>query len=177
MLAKDELLALLQKCAEILQLVKSKKMKKALVQLSELLTKLRQMDGKRWRVRVLDRRRLMVERLPTIHLTIVCRRLMFCFVFGWFSSSSSSRSYRRCRRHCHLSCQEPSKENRSFPAAEGLWSSPWRDTTSPMCRDSFISRCVLQTLLEMNESRRAKKTSPFELLQKEVVEFIDSLVK
>lgn len=46
-----------------------------------------------------------------------------------------------------------------------------------MCRDGFVSWCALQTLLEMNESRRAKKLSPFELLQNEVLEFIDSLVK
>lgn len=46
-----------------------------------------------------------------------------------------------------------------------------------MGRDSFISWCVLQTLLEMNESRRAKKLSPFELLRNEVLDFIDNLVK
>lgn len=50
MLAKDELVALLQKCAETLQSVKSKKMKKALVQLKELLTKFEQMDGKQWQL-------------------------------------------------------------------------------------------------------------------------------
>uniref|UniRef100_A0A7N8WSX4 Origin recognition complex subunit 3 n=1 Tax=Mastacembelus armatus TaxID=205130 RepID=A0A7N8WSX4_9TELE len=33
------------------------------------------------------------------------------------------------------------------------------------------------TLLEMNESRRSKKLSPFEVLRNEVLEFIDSLVK
>ncbi|XP_028294775.1 origin recognition complex subunit 3 isoform X2 [Gouania willdenowi] len=33
-----------------------------------------------------------------------------------------------------------------------------------------------KTLLEMNESRRSKKKSPFELLRNEVVEFIDGLV-
>uniref|UniRef100_A0A8C5GU07 Origin recognition complex subunit 3 n=1 Tax=Gouania willdenowi TaxID=441366 RepID=A0A8C5GU07_GOUWI len=35
---------------------------------------------------------------------------------------------------------------------------------------------VRSTLLEMNESRRSKKKSPFELLRNEVVEFIDGLV-
>lgn len=45
-LAKDELVALLQQCAETLQSAKSKKMKNALVQLQELLTNFRQMDGK-----------------------------------------------------------------------------------------------------------------------------------
>lgn len=50
MLAKDEVVALLQKCAETLQSAKSKKMKKALVQLKELLTKFEQMDGKQWRL-------------------------------------------------------------------------------------------------------------------------------
>uniref|UniRef100_A0A4W6F4L6 Origin recognition complex subunit 3 n=1 Tax=Lates calcarifer TaxID=8187 RepID=A0A4W6F4L6_LATCA len=42
MLAKDELITLLQRCAETLQSVKSKKMKNALVQLEELLTKFKQ---------------------------------------------------------------------------------------------------------------------------------------
>ncbi|CAJ1073501.1 origin recognition complex subunit 3 [Xyrichtys novacula] len=44
MLAKDELITLLQRCAEILQPVKSKKMKKARVHLEELLAKFRQLD-------------------------------------------------------------------------------------------------------------------------------------
>ena len=35
----------------------------------------------------------------------------------------------------------------------------------------------LQTLLEMNESRRSKKLSPFEILRNESLEFIDNLVK
>lgn len=46
MLAKDELIALLQRCVEILQPVKSKKMKKALVQLEDLLAKFKQLDSK-----------------------------------------------------------------------------------------------------------------------------------
>lgn len=48
MLAKDELLASLQKCVEELESVKSKEMKKALVQLRELLAKFQQMDGESW---------------------------------------------------------------------------------------------------------------------------------
>uniref|UniRef100_A0A8C4D9Y2 Origin recognition complex subunit 3 n=1 Tax=Dicentrarchus labrax TaxID=13489 RepID=A0A8C4D9Y2_DICLA len=44
MLAKDELIASLQRCVEILQPVKSKKMKKALVELEELLAKFKQLD-------------------------------------------------------------------------------------------------------------------------------------
>ncbi|MEQ2168301.1 hypothetical protein GOODEAATRI_012891, partial [Goodea atripinnis] len=35
----------------------------------------------------------------------------------------------------------------------------------------------LQMLLEMNESRRSKRMSPFEILRNEAVEFVDSLVK
>lgn len=35
----------------------------------------------------------------------------------------------------------------------------------------------LQTLLEMNESRRSKKLSPFEILRNETVEFVDGLVR
>lgn len=46
MLAKDELIALLQRCLEILQTVKSKQMKKARVQLEELLAKFKQLDSK-----------------------------------------------------------------------------------------------------------------------------------
>ena len=46
MLAKDELITLLQRCVEILQPVKSKKMKNALVQLEELLARFKQLDSK-----------------------------------------------------------------------------------------------------------------------------------
>lgn len=45
-LSKDELIASLQRCVDILQVVKSKKMKKALVQLKELLAKFMQLDSK-----------------------------------------------------------------------------------------------------------------------------------
>lgn len=45
MVAKDELMALLQKCANNLESVKSKEMKKARVRLRELLAKFQQMDG------------------------------------------------------------------------------------------------------------------------------------
>lgn len=46
MLAKDELITLLQRCVEILQPVKSKKMNNALVQLKDLLAKFKQLDSK-----------------------------------------------------------------------------------------------------------------------------------
>lgn len=46
MLAKDELISLLQRCVEILERSKSKKMKNALGQLRDLLAKLQQLDGK-----------------------------------------------------------------------------------------------------------------------------------
>lgn len=45
MLAKDELIGLLQKCEEILQPVKSKKMKESLVKLKDLLTRFKQLDS------------------------------------------------------------------------------------------------------------------------------------
>lgn len=45
MRAKDELVVLLQKCAEILRSVRSKKMKNALNQLEELLCRFQQLDG------------------------------------------------------------------------------------------------------------------------------------
>uniref|UniRef100_A0A669DSS3 Origin recognition complex subunit 3 n=1 Tax=Oreochromis niloticus TaxID=8128 RepID=A0A669DSS3_ORENI len=47
MLAKGEMVSLLQKCVEILQLSKSKKMKNALVQLEELLTLLEMNESRR----------------------------------------------------------------------------------------------------------------------------------
>ncbi|XP_027857237.1 origin recognition complex subunit 3 [Xiphophorus couchianus] len=108
MLAKDELISLLQKCAEVLQPVKSKKMKNALVQLEELLDKLKQLN-----------------------------------------------------------------------AAAELASSVEENLTSPVKNlqkktDLFQ---LQKTLLEMNESRRSKRMSPFEVLRNEVVEFVDGLVK
>ncbi|KAM4723479.1 origin recognition complex subunit 3 [Anableps anableps] len=45
MLAKDELISLLQRCAEVLQSIKSKKMRNALVQLEELLAKFKQLNA------------------------------------------------------------------------------------------------------------------------------------
>lgn len=47
MLAKDELITLLQSCAEILRSEKSKKMKRACVQMDDVLTRLKQLDGER----------------------------------------------------------------------------------------------------------------------------------
>ncbi|XP_003962542.1 origin recognition complex subunit 3 [Takifugu rubripes] len=105
MLAKDELMASLQKCANSLESVKSKEMKKARVRLRELLAKFQQMDA---------------------------------------------------------------------PEA------PVEDPVTSPVRDLQKKTDLFQlqkTLLEMNESRRAKKLSPFELLRNEVLEFIDSLVK
>lgn len=57
-----------------------------------------------------------------------------------------------------------------------------RFSTLLMCGNALIhkfsaSSHVFQTLLEMNESRRSKKLSPFEALRNEALEFIDSLVK
>uniref|UniRef100_A0A7N5ZZ07 Origin recognition complex subunit 3 n=1 Tax=Anabas testudineus TaxID=64144 RepID=A0A7N5ZZ07_ANATE len=97
MLAKDELITLLQRCAEILQPVKSKKIKEALVHLEEL-----------------------------------------------------------------------------FFSLSGI-----KTITSPMKNlqkktDLFQ---LQKTLLEMNESRRSKKLSPFEVLRNEALDFIDDLVK
>ncbi|KAK2825988.1 hypothetical protein Q5P01_020202 [Channa striata] len=108
MLAKDELISLLQRCAEILQPVKSKTMKMALDQLQELLAKFEQLDTA-------------VETAPNVEESI----------------------------------------------------------TSPV--KSLQKKTDLfqlqKTLLEMNESRRSKKLSPFEVLRNEALEFIDNLVK
>uniref|UniRef100_A0A8D3CM33 Origin recognition complex subunit 3 n=1 Tax=Scophthalmus maximus TaxID=52904 RepID=A0A8D3CM33_SCOMX len=91
MLAKDELITLLQRCADILQSVKSKKMRTAHVQLEELLE----------------------------NITSPVRNLQ--------------------------------KKTDLFQ--------------------------LQKTLLEMNESRRSKKLSPFEVLRNDALEFIDGLVK
>ncbi|XP_031134931.2 origin recognition complex subunit 3 isoform X1 [Sander lucioperca] len=109
MLAKDELIALLQRCAEILQPAKSKKIKSALVQLEDMLTKFKQLDT------------VAAEPPPTVEDSI----------------------------------------------------------TSPLkhLQKKTDLAQLQKTLLEMNESRRAKKLSPFEVLRNEALEFIDSLVK
>lgn len=109
MLAKDELIALLQRCAEIMRPVKSKKMKNALVQLEDLLAKFEQLDT--------------------------------------------------------VSAETP-------PCVEDCITSPVRNLQKKT--DLFQ---LQKTLLEMNESRRSKKLSPFEALRNEALEFIDSLVK
>ncbi|KAM4541019.1 origin recognition complex subunit 3 [Fundulus diaphanus] len=108
MLAKDELISLLQKCAEVLQPVKSKQMKNARVQLEELLAKFKQLDA----------------------------------------------------------------AAEVAPGEEDNLTSPVTDLQKKT--DLFQ---LQKTLLEMNESRRSKRRSPFELLRNEAVEFIDSLVK
>ncbi|XP_040916770.1 origin recognition complex subunit 3 [Toxotes jaculatrix] len=109
MLAKDELITLLQRCAEILQPVKSKKMKSALAQLEELLAKFKQLDT------------AAVETAPSVEETLT---------------------------------------------------SPVKNLQKKT--DLFQ---LQKTLLEMNESRRSKKLSPFEVLRNEALEFIDGLVK
>uniref|UniRef100_A0A3Q0T8K2 Origin recognition complex subunit 3 n=1 Tax=Amphilophus citrinellus TaxID=61819 RepID=A0A3Q0T8K2_AMPCI len=108
MLAKDELVALLQRCVEILQSSKSKNMKNALVQLEELLAKFKQLDSA-------------AEMAPTVEASIT---------------------------------------------------SPIKNLQKKT--DLFQ---LQKTLLEMNESRRAKRLSPFENLRNEALEFIDGLVK
>uniref|UniRef100_A0A3Q2Y2G6 Origin recognition complex subunit 3 n=1 Tax=Hippocampus comes TaxID=109280 RepID=A0A3Q2Y2G6_HIPCM len=104
MLAKDELIALLQKCTEILQPIKSKMMKSAFVQLEDMLNKFKQLDGE----------------------------------MGEASSLTS-----------------PLK---NFQKKTDLFQ-------------------LQKALLEMNESRRSKKQSPYENLRSDVLEFIDNLVK
>ncbi|KAM9842621.1 origin recognition complex subunit 3 isoform 1-T1 [Aulostomus maculatus] len=108
MLAKDELITLLQRCAEIVGTVKSKRMKRALVQLEDLLTKLKQLDTA-------------------------------------FTETATG--------------------------ADDILTSPVKDLQKKT--DLFQ---LQKALLEMNESRRSKKLSPFELLRNEALELIDSLV-
>ncbi|XP_053191596.1 origin recognition complex subunit 3 [Scomber japonicus] len=109
MLAKDELITSLQRCTEILQPVKSKRMKNACVQLDDLLTKLKQLDT------------APIETAPSVEESI----------------------------------------------------------TSPLKNLQKKTNLfeLQKTLLEMNESRRAKKLSPFEILRNEAIELMDSLVK
>lgn len=108
MLAKEELISLLQRCLEILQQSKSKKIKRALSQLTELLAKFKQLDA----------------------------------------------------------------AAEAAPAQDDTVTSPVRNLQKKT--DLFQ---LQKTLLEMNESRRAKRLSPFEVLRNETLEFIDSLVK
>ncbi|XP_008278203.1 origin recognition complex subunit 3 isoform X2 [Stegastes partitus] len=108
MLAKDELIALLQRCAETLQSTKSKKMNKAAAQLEELLARFKQLDTA-------------TEMAPTVDDSVT---------------------------------------------------SPIKNLQKKT--DLFQ---LQKTLLEMNESRRSKKLSPFEVLRNEALEFVDSLVK
>lgn len=109
MLAKDELIALLQRCVDILQLAKSKRMKSAHVQLEELLAKFKQLDT--------------------------------------------------------LAAETPA-------CVEDVLTSPVKNLQKKT--DLFQ---LQKTLLEMNESRRSKKLSPFEALRNEALEFVDNLVK
>ncbi|XP_076021760.1 origin recognition complex subunit 3 [Genypterus blacodes] len=108
MLAKDELVASLQRCAEILEPVKSKRIKKALVQLQDLITKF----------------------------------------------------------------QQPDKTTEETAANEEEISSP----TQSLQKKTDLFQ-LQKTLLEMKESRRTKKLSPFEIARNEATEFIDSLVR
>uniref|UniRef100_A0A8C3GAQ6 Origin recognition complex subunit 3 n=1 Tax=Cyclopterus lumpus TaxID=8103 RepID=A0A8C3GAQ6_CYCLU len=104
MLAKDQLIALLQRCEEILQAAKSKNIKMAL----------------------------------------------FMFLNNYYLTVAA----------------EPS------PSVEDSITSPVKNLQKKT--DLFQ---LQKTLLEMNESRRSKKLSPFEALRNEALEFIDSLVK
>nr|XP_061824289.1 origin recognition complex subunit 3-like isoform X1 [Nerophis lumbriciformis] len=113
MLAKDELIALLQRCAEILQPVKSKKMMSALVQLEDMLAKFKQLD------------------------VLV-----------------------------------PAAANEVVQCEEETLTSPVKNLQKKT--DLFQ---LQKALLEMKESRRSKKQSPFEILRSEALEFFDCLVK
>ncbi|XP_077435131.1 origin recognition complex subunit 3 isoform X2 [Vanacampus margaritifer] len=108
MLAKDELFALLQRCAEILQPVNSKKIKSTLVQLEDMLSQFQQLDGA-----------------------------------GEF-----------------VQCDE---ERLATPVKN-------------LQKKTNLYQ-LQKALLEMNESRRSKKRSPYENLRSQVLELIDNLVK
>uniref|UniRef100_A0A671TYY8 Origin recognition complex subunit 3 n=1 Tax=Sparus aurata TaxID=8175 RepID=A0A671TYY8_SPAAU len=79
-------------------------------------------------------------------------------------------------RELHLICLEKNVwENEDYQTAMKLLRMLAKDELV-----ALLQRCVeiLQpTLLEMNESRRAKKLSPFEVLRNEALEFLDNLVK
>uniref|UniRef100_A0A673CS56 Origin recognition complex subunit 3 n=1 Tax=Sphaeramia orbicularis TaxID=375764 RepID=A0A673CS56_9TELE len=106
MLAKDELIASIQRCCGTLKPVKSKKMMNALIQMEEILTKIKQLD----------------ENAPPVDNSI--------------TSPVKSLSQKKT--------------------------------------DLFQ---LQKTLLEMNETRRTKKLSPFETVRNEALELIDGLVK
>lgn len=138
MLAKDELVALLQRCVEILQPVKSKKMKNAFLQLTDLLTKFKQLDSKSWKWRLSIHMKLFSmcgfyfppfchELAPQIILgnrqwkCDTCITLLEKLVFCLVPISSSCWASPLCGRTHHLSSEESSKENRSVSAAEGFY--------------------------------------------------------
>uniref|UniRef100_A0A3B5AVP3 Origin recognition complex subunit 3 n=1 Tax=Stegastes partitus TaxID=144197 RepID=A0A3B5AVP3_9TELE len=122
MLAKDELIALLQRCAETLQSTKSKKMNKAAAQLEELLARFKQLDTA-------------TEMAPTVDDSVTSPIKNLQKKTDLFQLQKVAHHHHH--HHHHLHC----------------------------------------TLLEMNESRRSKKLSPFEVLRNEALEFVDSLVK
>lgn len=109
MLAKDELMSSLQRCAEILRPIKSKKMKSALVQLEELLAKFKHVDEA---------------------------------VDG------------------------------NAPCAEESLASPLKDLQKKT--DLFQ---LQKTLLEMNETRRSRRQSPFQILRSQALELMEGLVR
>ncbi|KAM9777303.1 origin recognition complex subunit 3 [Neosynchiropus ocellatus] len=109
MLAKEELTTLLQGCAEILRSSQSKRMKRGLAQLEELINKFKELDAT-------------VTDAPQ--------------------------------------------------DADEVFTSPIKNLQKKT--DLFQLK---KALLEMNESRRSKKQTPFETLRNDTVEFIDSLVK
>ncbi|XP_029900385.1 origin recognition complex subunit 3 [Myripristis murdjan] len=108
MLARDELVASLQTCAEILKPVKAKKMRNVLDQLEDLLAKFKQLDK----------------------------------VSGETAANG----------------EEITSPEKGLQKKTDLFQ-------------------LQKTLLEMKESRRSKKMSPFEILRNEAVDFIDSLVR
>lgn len=114
MLAKDELMSLLQRCSEVLQPVKSKKMKTALVQLEELLARFKQLDGKLWS----DQFNILVlsSCLWDWWLLKSWKKL---FKVGYFVSFSCCWNGPQRGRRPHLSSEEPSEENGPVPAEEG----------------------------------------------------------
>ncbi|XP_030641015.1 origin recognition complex subunit 3 [Chanos chanos] len=107
MLAKDELVAALQKCTDVLEQCKAKKMKRASQQLKEYISKFEKLD-----------------------------------------------------RH---SAGDNTAEDFTSP-----------EKSLQKKTDLFH---LQKTLLEMKESRRTKKMSPFEVLRNEVLDFISSLVR
>lgn len=129
MLAKDELISLLQRCVEILEPSKSKKMKSALGHLTDLLAKFKQLDGKlsEWRENMeffsgksWINRTFCPETFVSVNSVVPCKTNT---LKGFCNPVPDSYCWGppQWGGDDHISREESSKENGSVPAAKGCF--------------------------------------------------------